>query len=560
MVTEHTFDDYDIDTSRCGRSENCKTYCPKCHASRRNKADKSLSVNMVEGVWLCHHCQWTGSLGRRQSGYGAPDRTYVKPAPPATGGPAKDHADIMRWFGKRGIPEWAVEDAGITAGMEYSPIQKKDVLALRFPYYLDGEVVNFKYRAMPKDFWMSKGAELIFYGLDGIKDQEDICIVEGEMDKLTIDAVQGPATISVPNGGSKSGELPYLTSAREQIAQAKRVFIGTDMDEVGNALAEEIARRIGYQKCLRIHWPEKDANDTLMAHGTKGVCDAIADAQPYPVAGIITVRELSDRIDALYERGLDRGYEAGWLKFDQHYRVQPGLLTVVTGSPGSGKSHALDNIMVRLAERHNWTFGVCSPENQPLERHAAGLMSIYLDLPFSDGPRPRMTEKERDFAKRWLAQHVTFVLPESPSLARVLELADMLVYRNGIRGLVIDPWNQLDHSRPNGMTETEFVSESLTKIREFARSRQVAVWLVAHPTKLRKDESTGHYPVATPYDISGSAHFYNKTDNALSVWRHVPDPTIPTQIHVQKMRFSEQGQEGAVEFSYDRATGRLREV
>src|ERR1044071_6631266 len=106
---------------------------------------------------------------------------------------------------------------------------------------------------------MSKGAELIFYGLDGIKDQEEICIVEGEMDKLTIDAIQGPATISVPNGGSKQGELPYLTSAYDLIAQAKRVLIGTDMDEVGNALAEEMARRIGYKKCLRIHWPEKDA-------------------------------------------------------------------------------------------------------------------------------------------------------------------------------------------------------------------------------------------------------------------------------------------------------------
>jgi twinkle protein len=559
-MTEHTFADYDIDMSRCGSGENCKTHCPKCHPTRRNKADKSLSVNQVEGVWLCHHCQWTGSLGKRSSGYGEARRNYTAPVPPAPESAVTSDDAALKWFARRGIPDWVLEDAGITAGVEFSPIQGKQVRALRFPYYRDGELVNIKYRSMPKDFWMSKGAELIFYGLDGIKDQKEICIVEGEIDKLTIDAVQGPATISVPNGGSKQGELPYLASAEDALARADRVLIGTDMDEVGNALAEELARRIGYAKCLRIHWPEKDANDTLVKHGTHGVCEAIADAQPYPVAGLVTVRELSARIDALYERGLDRGHEVGWLKFDQHYRPQPGLLTVVTGSPGSGKSHALDNIMVRLAERHGWTFGVCSPENQPLERHAAGLMSVYLDLPFADGPRPRMTEKERDVAKRWLAQHVTFVLPESPSLDRVLELADLLVYRNGIQGLVIDPWNQLDHTRPPGMTETEFVSESLTKIRQFAREKQVAVWLVAHPTKLRKDEHTGMYPVATPYDISGSAHFYNKTDNALSVWRHAADPSIPTQIHVQKIRFREQGKEGAVEFTYDPATGRLREV
>lgn len=276
------------------------------------------------------------------------------------------------------------------------------------------------------------------------------------------------------------------------------------MDAPGQKLADELARRIGYRKCTRVTWPDgcKDANETLVTCGPSAVLTALTDAQPFPVAGIVTVRELAGPLEALYERGLDRGCDAGWRTFDRHYRARHGLLTIVTGSPGSGKSFFLDNLMVRLAERHGWRFAVCSPENQPFERHLATILSIQQRAPFADGPLPRMTPGMRDDARRWAEGHFTFVLPDEPTVAAVLDRADVLVYRQGIRGLVIDPWNELDHTRPNGMTETEFVSQSLTRLRNWARVAGVQVWLVAHPTKLHKADD-GSYPVPTPYDISG---------------------------------------------------------
>ena len=45
----------------------------------------------------------------------------------------------------------------------------------------------------------------------------------------------------------------------------------------------------------------------------------------------------------------------------------------------------------------------------------------------------------------------------------------MLLCRYGIRGLVIDPYNELDHQRPSYMSETEYVSQMLTKIKRFAQ-------------------------------------------------------------------------------------------
>lgn len=561
-----TFQDAGIDLPGGSRAE-VDTTCPACSAERKKSRQKCLSVNVDEGTWYCHHCGWSGAIAKAPGAYGAPlpKRTYTMPAPPVGGGKA---LDMLAWFAKRGIPEWVVEDAGISAGEEFSPSQGKAVQAIRFPYLRNGQVVNIKYRAYPKDFWMAKGAERILYGLDGIAGAEIIIVVEGEVDKLTIDTIQGWPAVSVPDGApppdatNYASKFSFLDGAEAQFKAAKTVILATDMDAPGQKLAEELARRIGPAKCARVTWPEgcKDANDTLMSRGPEAVMDALADAQPYPVAGVVTVRDLAGPLETLYQRGLDRGVGVGWEKFDRHLRARPGLLTIVTGQPGHGKSVLLDNMMTRLAAQHGWRFAVCSPENQPLERHLANILSIYTGKPFGDGPTPRMTVEEMRAARRWAEDHFAFVLPEVPTIDAILTLADTLLYRDGINGLLIDPWNELDHSRPDRLSETEYVSQVLSRLRHFARRAQCQVWLAAHPTKLLRDQKTKAYPVPTLYDISGSAHFKNKADAGFSVWRDEKDATQPAEVHIQKIRFAETGRLGVVNFWFDLPTATFTEA
>lgn len=61
---------------------------------------------------------------------------------------------------------------------------------------------------------------------------------------------------------------------------------------------------------------------------------------------------------------------------------------------------------------------------------------------------------------------------ELPNVDWVLEKAQSAVLRYGIRGLVIDPYNELDHRRPRTMSETEYISQILTKIKRFAQVRR----------------------------------------------------------------------------------------
>jgi twinkle protein len=94
--------------------------------------------------------------------------------------------------------------------------------------------------------------------------------------------------------------------------------------------------------------------------------------------------------------------------------------------------------------------------------------------------------------------------------------AGVRLCRYGIRGLVIDPYNELDHQRPVHMTETEYVSQMLTRIKRFAQHNDVHVWFVAHPRQLQGWK--GEPP--NLYDISGSAHFINKADNGIVIHRN----------------------------------------
>jgi twinkle protein len=193
----------------------------------------------------------------------------------------------------------------------------------------------------------------------------------------------------------------------------------------------------------------------------------------------------------------------------------------------------------------------------------AAIAEKALDVPFYDGPTPRMTPTQRDDTLAWVDEHFTWILPASEddwTIERILAVARQLCFRFGIHGLVIDPWNELEATRPAAMSETEYVSHVLKRVRVFARERRVHVWIVVHPAKLYRDKA-GKYPVPTLYDCAGSANWRNKADNGLCLWRDLAaDDRDEVQLHVQKIRFRHVGRRGMCRLYYDRVCATYRET
>lgn len=273
-------------------------------------------------------------------------------------------------------------------------------------------------------------------------------------------------------------------------------------------------------------------------------------------AELMTGEDLRPGVLALYEHGYRRGFSTGWPAMDDFYTVRPGEFTVITGIPGHGKSSWLDNLMVNLSRWHKWKWAVFSAENFPVERHAAGLMEIHAGMPFNKGPNVRMDDHERDFSLAWIGEHFRFIRPQQDrySLDRIVQIA---FSAGDVDGLVIDPWNELDTSRPRDMREDEFISVSLTKLRWLARASEIHVFVVAHPAKYQRVQGQPK-PVITLNDVKGASEWYAKADNGLSVWRDEQDTSGATDVHIQKIRFREVGRAGgAVRLYYDRVTGRF---
>ena len=100
--------------------------------------------------------------------------------------------------------------------------------------------------------------------------------------------------------------------------------------------------------------------------------------------------------------------------------------------------------------------------------------------------------------------------------------------------------------------------ESLDQLGNFCEANNMHCFLVAHPTKIPKDKSTGKPEVPTLYNISGSANFYNKTDNGITVYRDWDENK--STVYVQKVKFSHWGEIGQSEFTYMKDSGRYIEL
>lgn len=566
---EKTFRDFGIDLDTGFTGEKYAT-CPECSPHRKKKNVKCLSGNWEKGVWNCAHCGWTGTLkqGTNNKSQLYPiKRDYSKPDYRESTLPEK----VVAWFGKRGISKIVLERNKIGYGQVYMPQVEDRVNAIKFPYYRGGEVVNIKYRDGKKNFRMESGAERILYGLDDITGNK-VIIVEGEIDKLSLEMAGYLNVLSVPDGAPSVNSRNYekkfefLETVTELMESLLQVIIAVDNDAPGKKLEEELARRIGKERCKLVSWPEgcKDANDVLVKMGAEELKEFIERSAHYPISGIFELSDLESKVDYLYHNGIQGGEYPGWDSLNDYYTVRPGEWTLVTGIPSHGKSSFIDAMVVRMAKDLGWPFGYYSPENQPIERHVSRLMELHTGFPFYEGYSERLPEDVYEFSKTFIQDYFSFVLPQEDddqTLNNILTLSSALVLRKGIKGLVIDPWNEIDHTVHRDFTETEYISQSLSKIRRFARHHGIHIWLIAHPTKLRK-ENNGKYPVPTPYDVAGSAHFRNKSDNALCVWRDLnnEDMSNIVQIHIQKIRFKEIGKIGMVELRYEKTTGDFHEL
>lgn len=271
---------------------------------------------------------------------------------------------------------------------------------------------------------------------------------------------------------------------------------------------------------------------------------------------IVNPTDLTEEITKLYRSGLPCGTRTGWAQVDPYYSVAPGYWTAITGIPSDGKSTWMDNLTVNLM-RKEWRFIVYSPESQPVELYLSNLCEIVTTRPFRYGYNNRIDPPALAEAMDFMDSRLRVLRFDGgaifPSLETFMLACEevLLDWKDGPVGVVLDPWNELDHVPHAGMNETQMTNWELMRYRNWVRQHgaQMHGFIVAHPSKPQKDKN-GDYKDVTLYDISGSSAWKNKADFGIVVRRRDDH----TAVEIEKSRWRHLGKQGIAYLTFNQGT------
>ncbi len=546
-----------IDQLIGNKTGQVKVKCPACIDRRTNKGDRSLSVNIAKGVAKCHYCEAIAIK---------PDLNEVVFTPPSQ--EWRNFTDFSDGFVKfaegRRISQQTLIDLRVTQEKYYIPQEQKEKHCFVFNYFEGDQVVNKKYRDSSKNFTQSKDGKPIFYNVNSIIGKDTAYIVEGEFDVLALHEIGVKNAISVPNGANDNDN--YWKTSEKYLSEIKKFYICTDNDEKGEALADRIAHRLGKYRCERVYFKHKDANGDLLNEGRIGLEKSLSSSVKYPASGTFTAEDIKEDIHNLHSLGKPKTiypkcYTFGDLK--DAFSTMRGHMTVVTGIPSHGKSNFVEWYVLNLVKDYNMKVSFYSPEHHPMSLHQSTFIEKFFAKNFfyNNPDRPRVSTGEIDDYINWSKERIYITYPEGeerPTWKWLLERFKEQVYSYGVDIFVIDAFNKVEMTGTKN--ELSQIRTVLTQLTNFAQQNDVMIFLIAHPTKMQKDD-LGYYKQPDLYNVSGSSDFKNITHNGMLVYRYFKDfgdyskDDVVVKSLKQKMKF--QGESLAEEvFRFDIPSGR----
>ncbi len=502
-----------------GNGVEQKVRCPKCASlGKENWKDTCLSINLVKEVYNCHKCGFKGTV-KDKEGYvimEQPKRVYKSPS---KSNMKSLTAEGRKFLNDRGITDKVIDSNKI--------VSTKDNKSIAFAYLKDNELVNYKTRGINgKTFTQAKDAKPIIYNYDRVKDSESIVICEGEIDSLSWEVTgidfHTSVNMGAPNVGDKNidKKLECISNCYEVFEQAKKVYIATDNDDNGRLLERELLRRVGADKCKIVDLrPFKDANEVLLQEGVESLRNRLKMAQDPKLEGVFEVTDVMESMLDGFHNGQERGTTTYIPAVDEAWTWRKQEITIWTGYQNEGKSLFLNQLAAVKAYWDGWKFGIFTPENMPMRDFFNDIIEMYIGKSADPYYSHQMTEEEYKEGIEFVKKHFFVIYPKKFfTLDNIFERAKFLVRQKGIRSLIIDPYNTVQHKMFSGEREDLYISRFMSELKRFAIENDISVNLVAHQVTPQKTED-GRYYKPDVNKIKGGGTFADKADNVAYVWR-----------------------------------------
>ena len=473
--------------------------CPYCKPRATRGNVRTFSINLKTGQFKCLRasCGISGnmvtlskdfdfSLGNEVDEYYRPKKRYKRLKQPKEA--IKPKPEAIQYLESRGISEEVAKKYEITVQTSHPNI-------LVFPFYDEKGVLQFvKYRKTDFDKakdsnkeWCEASTKPILFGMKQCDDSFDtLVMVEGQLDSLAVATAGIPNAVSGPTGAQGFTWIPYCW---DWLCKWKKIIVFGDFEKGSISLLDELAKRLkdrvehvredNYKDC-------KDANEILLKYGAEQVRKCVEESVKLPIDNVIDLADVKE-LDPYSIEKIPTGIAdvdnllCGGIPF--------GVVTIVTGKSGKGKSTFVGQIITRALNKGDNVFVYSGEMPNYLFKNA-------IDFQIA-GPANVVEEDRRDYVKRYVRKSAkdkivewyrgkcmlydrTMVKDEDTDLLNTIER--MIVSQNS-RVIVIDNlMTMINKTRVKG-SKLEAQSEVSNALEDMARFYNVCIILVAHKRK-----------------------------------------------------------------------------
>lgn len=508
--------------------------CPYCkhgnyHLRMEIQGTQSPNPNR-DGLHNCMRCGKGGNLtslkqhlglaasptstGGGRSGYSSTGNTERKkaelPDVEAAHTALLEDAEVLDYLmNVRGFSQKIIEQQKLGIVPKHWFREAGEVKALVYPYLVNGNPIFVHYRTLPpspKAFSSPTGWAVPLYNGEALnnEDLKDVIFVEGEPDCIA--ALDHGITdiCGVPGANIKKAE--WIDS----LERLERIYICYDNDKVGQKAAQELANRIGIEKCWKItldfkvvvdgvERQGKDLNEyfTIGGYTAEDFLKLKEKAELFDVAGVASaedaIQEFEDELDG--KAGLEPKYRSQWPTQNNLLGFDDGDVIDILAPEKVGKTTYALNLLEHMVS----TYGedgvfICleMTRDRMARKYIAYKAQIEDNIPKNveeamalkaefkaASPEVRAELKNRE-------GNLLFCYPKYKSVDDIYDLMRDCIRRYGVKWIVIDNIQRLcDTTLPPKKNRTEHLSEISKVTSQIAKDYDVQMIRILQPHRIQ---------------------------------------------------------------------------